>query len=306
MSEFFQSKIFKLFIALAVLIILLMFRGSIVQGNSNFFSDMVGMVTTPLQKATSSVSESAGGFWARLFSAEELYEENQQLKEQIRVLTEQQVELEQYRWENKSLKEFMGLKEEYPDHEYVMASVVSRDPNSRFHSFVVDQGSLDGVEYLDPVITEDGLVGRITEVGLTFSKVTTILDPALHVGAYNARTRDMGTITGRIEAAEEGLCSMELVSRSSIAAKDDIIVTAGSTGLFPKDLVIGRIVSLENESDGKSMTAMIQPAADVESVTNVLVVTSFRGQGSSMDQLGDEKAEEASDEQTDTRQEDAE
>ena len=140
--------------------------------------------------------------------------------------------------------------------------------------------------------TEDGLVGRISEVGLTFSKVTTILDPALHVGAYNARTRDMGTITGRIEAAEEGLCSMELVSRSSTAAKDDIIVTAGSTGLFPKDLVIGRIVSISTESDGKSMTAMIQPAAEVDSVTNVLVVTSFRGQGSSMSELNSEKAAE--------------
>ena len=306
MSEFFQSKIFKLFLALAALIFVLMLRSSFVQGNSNFFSDMVGMVTTPLQKLTASVSDSAGGFWGRLFSADELYEENQQLKEQIRVLTEQQVELEQYRWENESLKEFMGLKEEHPDHEYVMASVVSRDPNSRFHSFVLDKGSLDGVEYLDPVITEDGLVGRISEVGLTFSKVTTILDPALHVGAYNARTRDMGTITGRIEAAEEGLCSMELVSRSSIAAKDDIIVTAGSTGLFPKDLVIGRIVSLENESDGKSMTALIQPAADVENVTNVLVVTSFRGQGSSMDELGGE-TDKSSDEQAEQQsQEDEE
>lgn len=292
MSEFFHSKIFKLFLALAVLIFILMLRSSFAQGNANFFSDMVGFVTTPIQKATASVSGSADSLWQRMFSADELYEENQRLKEEIRVLIEQQVELEQYRWENESLKAFLGLKEENPDHEYVMASVVSRDPNSRFHSFVVDKGSLDGVEYLDPVITEDGLVGRISEVGLTFSKVTTILDPALHVGAYNARTRDMGSITGRIEAAEEGLCSMELVSRSSSAAKDDIIVTAGSTGLFPKDLVIGRIVSLLSESDGKSMTAMIQPAADIESVTNVLVVTSFRGQGSSMNELNDQKKAE--------------
>ena len=164
---------------------------------------------------------------------------------------------------------------------------IIKDESGAFETLEITEGG-------EPVymITEDGLVGRISEVGLTFSKVTTILDPALHVGAYNARTRDMGTITGRIEAAEEGLCSMELVSRSSTAAKDDIIVTAGSTGLFPKDLVIGRIVSLESESDGKSMTAMIQPAAEVDSVTNVLVVTSFRGQGSSMSELNSEKAAE--------------
>lgn len=295
MSEFFHSKIFKVFVAIAVILFALLLRASMVQGTASVATNLVSLFTAPLQKMTASVSNSTGNFLDRYLHADEIYEENQQLKEQIRVLTEQQVELEQYRWENESLKEFMGLKEEHPDHEYVMASVVSRDPNSRFHSFAIDKGSLDGVAYLDPVITEDGLVGRVTEVGLTFSKVTTILDPALHVGSYNARTRDMGTITGKIEAAEDGCCVMELVSRSSTAAKDDIIVTAGSTGLFPKDLVIGRIVSISNESDGKSMTALVQPAADVENVANVLVVTSFRGQGSSMDELAmDEPASEES------------
>lgn len=299
MHEFFHSKIFKLFVALAIVLAGLMLRASMSPGSGNPVTNVVGFFTAPLQNLTSSVSESTGSMMDRYFNADEIYQENQQLKEQIRILTEQQVELEQYRWENESLKNFMGLKEEHPDHEYVMASVVSRDPNSRFHSFVIDKGSLDGVKYLDPVITDDGLVGRITEVGLTFSKITTVLDPALHVGCYNARTRDMGTITGRIEAAEEGLCSMELVSRSSTAAKDDIIVTAGSTGLFPKDLVIGRIVSISTESDGKSMTAMIQPAADVEKVTNVLVITSFRGQGSSMEELeSQQSAEETPQEET--------
>ena len=294
MSEFFQSKIFKLFVAIAVILFALMLRASMVAGKANFATNLVSFITAPLQKITSSVSESTGGFFERYLNADEIYEENQELKEQIRILTEQQVELEQYRWENESLKDFMGLKEEHPDHEYVMASVVSRDPNSRFYSFVIDKGSLDGVEYLDPVITDDGLVGRISEVGLTFSKVTTILDPSLHVGCYIARTRDMGTITGSIEAAEDGMCTMELISRSSTAAKDDIIVTAGSTGLFPKDLVIGRIVSIANASDGKSMTAMVEPAADIENLTNVLVITSFRGQGSSVDDLGNETAAEES------------
>ncbi len=285
MGEFFQSRVFKLFVAIAVIIFVLFLRSSMVKGTANFATNIIGFVTSPIQKMTASISSSAGEFFDRYFNADDLYEENKQLKEQIRILTEQQVELERYRWENESLRNFMGLKETYPDHEYVVAAVVSRDPNSRFHSFSVDKGSLDGVQYLDPVITEDGLIGRITEVGLSFSKVTTILDPALHVGAYNARTRDMGTVTGRIEAAENGLCSMELVSRSSTAAKDDIIVTAGSTGLFPKELIIGRIVSIFDESDGKSMTALIQPVADIEKVTNVLVVTAFRGQGSSMDAL---------------------
>lgn len=292
MGEFFHSKIFKLFVGIAVVLFALLLRASMVQGSATVATNIVGFITAPLQKFTAEISESVNGVIQYWTNIDEIYEENQILKEQIRILNENQVELEQYRWENKSLKEFMGLKEENPQHEYVMATVVSRDPNSRFYSFALDKGSLDGVEYLDPVITEDGLVGRITEVGLTFSKVTTILDPAMHVGCYNARTRDMGTITGNISAAEDGMCVMELVSRSSTAAKDDIIVTAGSTGLFPKDQIIGKIVSISGESDGKSMTALVKPAADIQKVSNVLIVTSFRGQGSSIEEINSEEIQD--------------
>ena len=292
MGEFFHSKIFKLFVGIAVVLFALLLRASMVEGSATVATNIVGFITAPLQKITASISQSVNGVFEYWTNIDEIYEENQILKEQIRILNENQVELEQYRWENQSLKEFMGLKEENPEHKYVMAAVVSRDPNSRFYSFALDKGSLDGVKYLDPVITEDGLVGRITEVGLTFSKVTTILDPALHVGCYNARTRDMGTITGNISAAENGMCVMELVSRSSTAAKDDIIVTAGSTGLFPKDQIIGKIVSISGESDGKSMTALVKPSADIQKVSNVLIVTSFRGQGSSVEEINSEEIHE--------------
>jgi purine nucleoside phosphorylase len=84
------------------------------------------------------------------------------------------------------------------------------------------------------------------------------------------------------------------------AMEDKAIIPYADIPNFPRstvqghagNLVIGRIVSLQSESDGKSMTAMIQPAAEVDSVTNVLVVTSFRRQGSSMSELNSEKAAE--------------
>lgn len=285
MNEFFHSKIAKLFAAIAVVLLALLLRASLTQGSATVFSNAISLITLPLEKLSSAIGGSVGGFLERYTQADALYEENQQLKEQLRILTENQVELEKYRWENESLRKFMGLKEEHPDYECVMASVVSREPNSRFGSFTIDKGALDGVSYLDPIITQDGLVGRVSEVGLGFAKVTTILDPGLSVGCYNPRTRDMGSVRGQVAAAEEGLCAMELVARSSDATAGDIIVTAGSTGLFPKDLVIGRIVSVANTSDGKSMTALLEPAADIEDLTNVLVITAFRGQGSSVEDL---------------------
>lgn len=298
MNEFFHSKIAKLFAAIAVVLLALLLRASLTQGSATVFSNAISLITLPLEKVSSAVGSSVGGFLERYTQTDALYEENQQLKEQLRILTENQVELEKYRWENESLRKFMGLKEEHPDYECVMASVVSREPNSRFGSFTIDKGALDGVSYLDPIITQDGLVGRVSEVGLSFAKVTTILDPGLSVGCYNPRTRDMGSVRGQVAAAEEGLCAMELVARSSDATAGDIIVTAGSTGLFPKDLVIGRIVSITNTSDGKSMTALLEPAAEIEDLTNVLVITAFRGQGSSVEDLEPNEAPVQREEET--------
>ncbi len=292
MKEFFHSWVFKLFAGIAIFLFALLLRASMVQGFSSVASNLMGVITTPVQKLTAGISDSVGTFLDRSFHANEIYKENQELKEQIRVLTQNQVELEKYRWENETLKKFLEVKEENPDHQYVTASVISRDPNSRFYSFTIDKGTLDGVSYLDPVITADGLVGRVSEVGLTFSKVTTILDPAIDVGGYNTRTRDMGTVSGHIESAGMGLCRMELISRESGCAKDDIIVTAGSTGLFPKDLIVGTVTSISNETDGKSLTALIQPAADIKNVKDVLVITSFRGQGSSSDNLSTPPSEQ--------------
>lgn len=285
MKEFFHSKVFKLFVAIAIVLFALLLRATVTHGASTVFSNLLGVITTPIQKATAAVSNSVSGVLDRYLHADEIYEENQQLKEEIRRLNENQVELEKYRNENKSLKEFLEVKEQNPDHQYVPAAVIGREPNSRFYSFTIDKGSLDGVSPLDPVITADGLVGRVSEVGLTFSKVTTILDPAMYVGCYNVRTRDMGAISGDIAAAEEGLCKMELVARESSAAKDDIILTAGSTGLFPKDIIIGKITNIVSESHGKSLYAEIRPAADIQNVKDVLVITSFRGQGSSLEDM---------------------
>ncbi len=281
MKEFFHSKVFKLFLAIGIVLFALLLRATMTQGASTLFNNALGLVTTPIQKVTASIS----GVFDRYLHVDEVYEENENLREEIRRLNENQVELEKYRNENESLKEFLEVKEENPDHQYVAAAVVGREPNSRFYAFTIDKGSLDGVEPLDPVITADGLVGRVSEVGLTFSKVTTILDPSVNVGCYNVRTRDMGTVSGDIAAAQEGLCKMELVDRASSSARDDIILTAGSTGLFPKDLIIGKITNIGSESHGKSFYGEIRPAADIQNVKDVLVITSFRGQGSSLEDM---------------------
>ena len=96
--------------------------------------------------------------------------------------------------------------------------VIGRDANSQFGSFIIDKGTLQGVAKRDPVITSDGLIGVIEEVGLTYSRVITLHDPSLNVGAYVSRTRDTGIVVGAVDLAQDGQCKMTYLPRDSGAA----------------------------------------------------------------------------------------
>ena len=192
------------------------------------------------------------------------------------------VDYENYKHENESLREQLGIKEEHPEWETTTASVIGRDPADQFYSFTIDKGSLDGVSYQDPVITQDGLVGIVSEVGTVFSKVTTILDVRLNVACQDVRTQDVATVSGDIAMAEQGQCRMSLIPRESGVAKGDIIQTAGTSGLYPQGIVIGRIEEVAFEPQGTMMYAVIEPTNQIKSIKDVVVITSFQGQGSSL------------------------
>ena len=105
------------------------------------------------------------------------------------------VDYENYKHENES-KEATGRWGGKSAVRAMTASVIGRDPSDQFYSFTIDKGTLDGVSYQDPVITADGLVGIVSEVGPVFAKVTTILDVRLNVACQDVRTQDVATISG--------------------------------------------------------------------------------------------------------------
>ena len=282
MKEFFHSWVFKVLVALAVILFAFMLRATVTVGSSTVVEGVVGTITAPFQSVISGISGSVTGFLDRFLKAEEISEENEQLKEENRKLIEQMVDYENYKHENESLKKQLEIEEENPEWETMTASVIGRDPADQFYSFTIDKGSLDGVSYQDPVITSDGLVGIVSEVGTVFSKVTTILDVRLNVACQDVRTQDVATVSGDIAMAQNGQCRMSLIPRESGVARGDIIQTAGTSGLYPQGVVIGRVSKVDFEPQGTMMYAVIEPTNDIKNIKDVVVITSFKGQGSSL------------------------
>lgn len=301
MREFFSSKIFKLFVALAIILFAFMLRATLTEGFSNVFSSVIGTITTPIQKVTTGFTDSVTDLLYKFVHVNDISKENDALKEENRQLIEQMADYENIKHENESLKKDLGVKEQNPEWTLEKASVVARDPVGRFYSFTIDKGYLDGVSERDPVVTANGLVGIVSEVSPMFSKVITILDISLNVGCYNVRTRDVATVAGDIRLAEDGKTKMSLIPRESGSAKGDIIQTTGTSGLFPKDITIGKISEVEFEPHGTTLYAVIEPTNDIKNVKDVLVITSFRGQGNSLSSFEEGTLEQGDSEEGETQ-----
>lgn len=288
MKNFLGSVQFKILIVILAILLGFMIAAVYTEGSASVLSNIVSTVTVPLQKLSSNISNSASEFFQKYTNSAALYEENKTLRGEVNDLRNQLADYNSIKHENEQFREIIGEMENRKDLTVKAASVISRDSAGRFYSFYIDKGSLDGVSYLDPVMTADGLVGYVSEVGTSFAKVVTILDVQVNTGSYNSSTRDIGVISGSVELAKDGLCQMELLPRDSETKEGDFILTSGALdstsaslggSLFPKDIFIGEVVRVEPDAHGTSLVAIIQPGADIPNVKNVFVITEFEGQG---------------------------
>lgn len=291
MQKFFKSWAFKVICALAIFAIAVMIRAAAAGNADIFLSQTFSVISQPFLKMSTSISGSVNGFLDRFARTEEVYLENEKLKAKVRELEEELVDYENVKRENDQFREFLELKQNNPDYNFEPATVIGRDATNRFASFTIDKGSLDGVEMSDPVITSDGLVGIVWEVGLTYSHIRTILDISVEVGAYNIYTRDSGIVSGDIALSGDSLCKLSYLPKNSGIASGDLVVTSGIGGVFPKDLRVGTVRSVELDGNGLSLSAVIEPSADIANVTDVLVIKSFSGKAGTVSQGSSEGGE---------------
>lgn len=279
MEKFFKSTRFKILITVIAVLFGMMLYSASQNGIASMPEKLLSYVTVPLQKLSATVSNGVSNFLDPYLNAEKIAEENESLQAEVDALRKELVTFEQYKEENKELKSYLEIKEEHPDFQFQSALIISRDPENKYETFTIDQGYLNGVSRLDPVITDSGLVGIVEKVGPLYAVVRTILSPQINgVAAYDANlSENLGIVVGDIELAESNRCKMELLEEELNVG--DLIVTSGSSGIFPKDLVIGKVSKVRMQSYGTSYYAEIEPANDILKLQRVAVITDFLGQG---------------------------
>lgn len=273
--NFFKSRFFIFVLAMVLIAFFTMALSAAREGELNPVENVTGIVVSSLQKTFTHIRVNLSSVTAYLTDFKKLTEENEALKEERAGLKEKLREYDKMKDENERLKGLLELKETRQDFTFVEAEIISRDVSNWANIFVIDKGQLDGISAYCPVITNDGLVGTVVDVGTTWAKVNTIVEPSASMGAIITRTRDVGIVEGSFDLMEQGLCKLSYLSKTTNVVVGDYVETSGLGGLFPKGIMIGTVTEVGLENHGISKYATIAPEVDFDSIHGVFVITSY-------------------------------
>ncbi|MGM9612349.1 MAG: rod shape-determining protein MreC [Butyricicoccus sp.] len=274
MKNTFSSRMVAVVVVIVLICLgLVVYTGA--TGNSNPVSDGIGMALAPLQKGVSRISEMAGKGMAYFEGYDALEEENAALKKQVRELEQELRDAAVASDENERLRSMLGIKERNRSFELETAEVIARSPGEWATTISLDKGSNQGVAIDDLVITNDGMVGYVSNVTPTYCDVTTVVDTNMQAGALITRTREVGIAEGDYALMSEGNLKLAYLDPDSGVVIGDTVETSGRGGVFPKGIMIGTVERIVPEENGISNYAVVKPFVDVEKVTNVFIITDF-------------------------------
>ncbi len=272
----FNSKAFKVIVVTICILLGMMIYAAANNQLTLLPQKIIGAIVTPVKTGVTNAYYSFESFFNLDDNTyEEVLAENEKLKEEIILLREKQIDYDNLVIQNEQYEEYFDIIEEDANMQYLPALVIGRDNLDEFYSFTIDKGENDGLELNDVVTTPEGVVGIITELGVNYAKVETILNPSVQVGVYSSQSRDTGIVSGNINLDSGEECIMSYLPKDTKLTEDELIITSGLGLIFPKELVVGTVSKIEFDSSGNSKYAVIQPAVDVSDIKMVFVITDF-------------------------------
>lgn len=239
------------------------------------FRDAVCMLLTPMQKVFNYATEAVDGFAAYFYKFDELVEENNALRERVAELEAQNYDAAELEERSAWMSSFLEMKTQHTDFKMLSASVTGRESGNYSKVLTLDTGTGAGVELNMPVVTSEGIVGRITEIGYNWSKVTTIVEPQSSVGAYIERTDDAGICEGKFELSPDGLCQLSYLPAEAAIQVGDRVLTTGFGSVYPRGLVIGYVETVGINEYTRTPDVTVKCAVDFSELTKVMIITDY-------------------------------
>lgn len=262
-------------ISIQSIVIGLIVIGLIVLSISGFLTPLFNVGLNPLISSQSWLSVRFLSFKEFFTSPKDmatLRERNAQLENEVSQLQSQIIQLQENLSEAQILYALLDFARTNPQHEYVAATVIGREISPFLQYVIVDKGSSHGIRYGMPVVTQQGLVGRVDAVLGNASRIQLITDASsivnVRLQSAKVEAQIVGSLTGEV--------SLEMVPQDVSVEAGDVILTSGLGGNYPPNVFVGQVVSIQKLENALFQTGNVQAIVDFTTLNAVLVITNFQ------------------------------
>lgn len=275
MKKFFASNRFKLVISIIALLLVGMIISAANGHGETAQSSVVGFVFKPAHIVATKISDAIELISKNASGDAEYEKQIGQLKEQIGNLQSDLADYESLKRQNELYKEFLELKEENPDYSFVEGTVIARDSADLYYSFNLNKGTMSGVKVGDPVLFGKYIIGVVAKAYPNYCVVRTVLDPDFSISAYEIVSNEVYYACGDAKLARDGKFKLANLKSDTAVSYGSIICTAGVSGAFPKNLLLGTVSEVKQENKDISSYAIIEPGTDLKTVSGCFILVGF-------------------------------
>lgn len=276
-------------IGLSVFCAFMMVLSSFSDKASGPFRIVANVTVVPLQQGINHIGGWLGDMKDNFSTLQQLQEENSRLKDQVDALTTENNYLLEESYEYERLQELYELDQNYAEYEKTAAHVIGKDSGNWFNTFMIDKGRKDGIEKDMNVLAGSGLVGIVTEVGPTWSKVRSIIDDSTNVSGMVLSTSDTCIISGDLSLMSTGQIAFDqMENNDNVVAVGDQIVTSYISDKYLQGILIGSVSEINVDSNNLTRSGYITPAVDFRNIQEVLVITTTKAELTGENETGEQ------------------
>ena len=241
------------------------------QGGRRLIQVWVLTVFAPIEEGFTWFTSGISYTWNNYFALRGAKEENRYLREKTAQLEAELARTQDARQRLATLEAQLNLKQAQP-WPAITARVVGRDANQWFNTIIIDHGSFSGITEGQPVVTSEGLVGRIIQAAPNAARVRLLTDEQSGAGAVIGQLTE-SRVFGVVEGKNASLCKMNVVSAGDAKVQTgEIVLTSGQDGVYPRGLIIGRVAQVTNDAGGNPSQVDVIPAAPLGRLETVSVL----------------------------------
>ena len=270
--SFFKKNRWIIFVIILIITLLCAYLSRM---GKNPVSNVINSVLSPIQSQIIKVTNPVNSFVDFISDMKTYKEENERLKTENNKLMSELKSVEEYKAENERLQRILKISEEMTQMKTVAAKVIEYSSDNWFSYITINRGKSSGIEVSDAVITADGLLGQVSEVGNNWAKISTLINMENSVGVRIVRNGEIGIVEGDTKLSKTNKCRLGYLTANASVLSGDILETSGLGGIYPPGVMVGKISQISKDNMGRLDYAVVEPFVEFDNLYEVLVITDW-------------------------------